>query len=350
MEKKTRKRRARAGGAAIKLDDVAKNAGVSTATVSRFLNSPRLVGEAAKIRVERAIASLGYMPHRAARALASSRSRTVGAVVPTLENAIFSSHIMSFQNRLAQDGYTLLLAASEYDEDAEFQQARVLLEHGVDALMLVGERRSTKFYEMLAKVGVPFVNTWLYRVDSLYPCCGFDHGRTQQILVDHLVAHGHRRFCVVTGDPLKNDRVAARLNAIITALDGHGLELDPRAVIQTRYSYGEGRAALRKVLLLDPSPTAVLAGNDVLASGVLFEARDLGIDVPGELSVAGFGDLPIAEHLSPPLTTIQTPKEEIGYAAAEYLLCRLAGRGANAHTELQTRFSLRSSTGPAGRS
>ncbi|WP_299821912.1 LacI family DNA-binding transcriptional regulator [uncultured Jannaschia sp.] len=341
------KKRQRPGRANIKLEDVAIHAGVSPATVSRFLNNPKVVSEEAKKRIKAAIATLGYMPHRAARALASNHSRTIGAVVPTLDNAIFSRQIMAFQNRLAFNGYTLLLAVSEYDADSEFQQARVLLEHGVEALMLVGERRSAEFYSLLTRVGVPFVNTWLYRSDSIHPCCGFIHDSTQQVLVDHLVGLGHRRLSVITGQPENNDRVATRLNAIVAALESHGLDLDPRCVINTHYSYADGREALRRLMALDEQPTAVLAGNDVLASGVLFEAHSQGIDVPGHLSVTGFGDLAISEHLYPPLTTIRTPKEEIGEAAADFLIARLAGRETPDRTELPARFCLRASTGPA---
>lgn len=348
MEKKTRRRRSRPGGPTSTLADVARLAGVSTATVSRYLNSPRLVGGTTGRQIAEAVAALGYIPHHAARALASHRSKIIGAIVPTLDNAIFSAQIMSFQRHIGQAGYTLLLAASEYDAEAEFKQAHALLERGIEALMLVGERRSPAFYELMARMNVPFVNTWLYRPDAPHPCCGFPHAAAQRLLVDHLTGLGHRRFGVITGHPETNDRVLARLRAIVCALQEAGVTLDPDYVVQTDYSFIAGRRALGRLMALDPAPTAVIAGNDVLASGALFAAADMGIGVPDRLSVVGFGNLPIAEQLAPPLTTLQTPKAEIGRAAADYLLARLAGETPPKHVELQVRLCLRGSTGPVG--
>jgi LacI family transcriptional regulator len=338
-------RRRRSG--VVTLQHVAEKAGVSTATVSRFLNDPPLVSDGIKERVEAAILALGYIPHRAARALASNRSQTVGAVVPTLDNAIFSRHITAFQQRLARSGYTLLLATSEYEAQTEFQQARVLLEHGVDALMLVGERRSEEFYALLERARVPFITTWVYRPDSPHPCCGFDHELALKQSVDHLVELGHERFGVVTGLAERNDRVAARLTGIHKALGAHGLALDERLVFGCGYSYEAGREGLRRLLAVDPALTAIIAGNDVLASGVLFEARAQRIGVPERLSVVGFGDLEIAKQTDPALTTVHTPKEEIGNAAAAYLLERLMGLNPPERIELDTWLCIRQSTGPA---
>lgn len=344
---KKRRRAGRANGAA-KLRDVAVHAGVSTATVSRFLNNPSRVGASATERIKAAIDALGYVPHSAARALASNRTRTIGAIVPTLENAIFSAQVMSFQHRLQQEGYTLLLAASEYDPEVEERQARVLLERGVDALMLVGERRSAELYETLRRLDVPFVITWIVRSDAPHPCCGFDHEAAQGLLVEHLVGLGHRRFSVVTGDVVRNDRAATRVASIRRRLMRHGIALEEEAIFASPYTFAAGRSLLRELLEIRPAITAVLAGNDVLASGLLFAAKAAGVAVPGRLSVVGFGDLPLAEHLDPPLTTVRTPKEEIGRAAADYLLGRLGGGNPQDRVVLETQLFIRGSTAPAG--
>lgn len=348
MQIQKKRRRAGRGNGAAKLGDVALRAGVSTATVSRFLNDPARVGATAQERIQAAIDALGYVPHSAARALASHRTRTVGAIVPTLENAIFSAQVMSFQHRLQEEGYTLLLAASEYDPGVEERQVRVLLERGVDALMLVGERRSADLYDTLHGRGIPFVNTWIVRPDAPHPCCGFDHDVAQGLLVEHLVGLGHRRFGVVTGDVTRNDRAASRVAAIGRRLMRHGILLDDESIIASPYTFDAGGAVLRGLLTIKPAITAVLAGNDVLASGLLFAAKAAGIEVPGRLSIVGFGDLPIAEHLDPPLTTVRTPKEEIGRAAADYLLGCLAGANPPDRVVLETRLCIRGSTAPAG--
>ncbi|MCF3935334.1 LacI family DNA-binding transcriptional regulator [Acuticoccus sp. M5D2P5] len=340
--------RNRARRGAVTLQTVAEKAGVSTATVSRFLNDAHLVSQEVRGRVEAAIRDLGYIPHHAARTLASNRSRTIGAIVPTLDNAIFSSHITSFQKHITKAGYTLLLATFEYDLEVEFKQAQTLLERGVDALSLVGERRSDAFYALLERADVPFVNTWVWRADSRYPCCGFDHEAALKRVVDHLVELGHRTFAVVTGFADRNDRVAARLAGTRQALAAHGITLDERLLLSVEYSYASGREALRRLRALDvtPAPTAIIAGNDVIAAGILFEAKAQGIDVPGTVSVVGFGDYDISKELDPPLTTVRSPKTEIGERAAEYLLSRLAGRETPERVELEARFCPRGSTAP----
>jgi len=345
---KNRKSR-RTHSPSVGISDVATAAGVSTASVSRYMQNPNRVSSGVRERVETAIRELNYIPHRAGRALASRKSLIVGAIVPTLENAIFSRQVMAFQKKLRDSGYTLLLATSEYDAELEFTQARVMLEHGVDALMLVGQKRNNEFYEMIERAEIPFITTWIYNKNSTYPCCGFSHEIAMKDLIDYVVGLGHQNIGVITGFSDANDRVFARLKGIKKALKKYKIELDRKNIMYCNYTFEAGGEALARFQENDRLPTAILCGNDILAVGVLTEARKRNIKVPEDLSVMGFGDLDIASQVDPPLSTVRTPKAEIGEAAATYLLDTLSGRKTESRVEVSFKFCFRESFGRASK-
>ena len=328
------------------LADVARLAGVSTASVSRVLNEPDKVRPEMRQRVMAAVEQLGYVPDGAARALASGRLRTVGAIVPTLDNAIFASGINALQRRLAQRGFTLLVASSEYDSDEESREVHALVVRGVDGLVFVGEVHDPKLYKLLAAKGLPYVNTWVYSPDQAHPSIGFDNRSAGRRLADYLLDLGHRRIAMVAGFTAHNDRARGRVDGVHEALEKRGLEMAPGYFLERAYDVREGREALRTLLRLPEPPTAVICGNDVQAMGALFEAQAQGIAVPARLSIVGFDDLPISANLVPALTTIRVPAADIGRRAADYLLDRLAGQYPPAHTELDAELVVRGTTAP----
>ena len=160
------------------IDDIAKAAGVSTATVSRVLNTPNIVRPALRKRVEDRVRELGYVRHGAARALASARSHTVGVVIPTLESAIFSSGVNAMESRLRENGYTLVLSVTNYDHAQEFIQVRRLMERGVDAMILLGRDHDDDTIRLLTQRKCPFVTTWAFAEQTDLPCVGFDNPRS----------------------------------------------------------------------------------------------------------------------------------------------------------------------------
>lgn len=342
--------RARAGGdglGTVRLSDVAAAAGVSSATVSRAFNLPALVREDVRARILAAAEELGYVAHGAARTLASRRSRTLGAIVPTLTNTIFARAIDAFQRRAEEHGYILLLTTSEYDREREWERGRALVERGVDGLMLVGAQHDPRLIRLLEATGKPFVNAWASNRGAEHPSVGYDNRALATMIFDYLVGLGHREFAVVTGSTSHNDRVAGRLLGMADALRRHGLTLPPERLLHRHYSIDAGREAFRELAAAGPLPTAIVCGNDILASGVLFEAQAQGIAVPEQLSIIGNGDLDITSHTVPPLTTVLTPKVEIGTWAADYLLARLDGREIELPIELPVRLVERGTTGPA---
>ena len=329
--------------------DVARVAGVSVATVSRALSRPERVRPEMVAKVRAVASRLGYVPHSAARALVSRRSSTIGAVVPTVDNAIFAKAIQSLQFALDDRGYRLLVAFNEYDLARETVQVRAMIEHGVDGLVLVGGAHDDATLALLRSRGVPFVYTWIFDPSGPDPCIGFDNRRAMIRLTNHLADLGHRHFAVVSGITRGNDRAAERLHGVRDALAARGIELPPASVVERPYGIAEGRSALRLLLARRPAPTAIVCGNDVLAFGVLFEALAQGIDVPGALSITGFDDLDLAAQLTPALTTMRVPSAEMGSRAAEFLLSRSNGDMVPEKVELEAELIVRGTTAPPAR-
>ena len=314
---RTRRRRANVPSQMPKLEDIARAAGVSTATVSRALNNPASVSEALREKVSNKVMELGYVPSGAARALASNRSFTVGAVIPTLNNAIFAASISAFEATLSAAGYTLLVTVSNYDQQHEIEQIRRLLERGVDALMVVGLDHLDEAWVLLERTNCPVVAIWGHDPDAPVPCMGFDNAAAAAAAVDHLVQLGHERIAMIAGVSKGNDRAIARRRGVEEALRQHGLPVDPALFVERPYSHADGREAFAHLMDRGAPPTAIVCGNDVLAMGAIFEAQARGISVPGDVSIIGFDNLPITEHLQPALTTLDVPSQQMGEAAAE---------------------------------
>ncbi|MDX1434877.1 MAG: LacI family DNA-binding transcriptional regulator, partial [Gammaproteobacteria bacterium] len=214
----TRRRRSKERGPATpRLEDVARRARVSTATVSRVLNRPSAVKPELRESVQRAVEALGYVPHGPARALASRRSNTIGAVIPTVDNAIFASSVQALQSRLYDAGLTLLLASSDYDEERERRQVQSLVERGIDGLILVGERRDAAIYDLLELKRIPYVNTWIYDDASPHACIGFDNRRGAERIAGYVLDIGHREIAMVAGITQGNDRAAERVEGVHAA-------------------------------------------------------------------------------------------------------------------------------------
>lgn len=302
------------------LDDVATRAGVSTATVSRCLNTPERVRAETRERVRQAVEALGYMPHFGGRALASNRTNTVGAIIPTMENAIFARGIQAVQEELAAAGVTLLIASSGYDPEREATQIQTLLARGVDGLLLIGEARPETTYDLLARRGVPFVLVWTRRAGCPHTCVGFDNLAAARDLAEAVLAQGHRDIAMIAGKTAWNDRAAARVAGVRAALDARGLSLPDARLIECDYALEAGAAAFARLMAAETRPTAVICGNDVIAAGALSAARRMGIEVPRAVSVVGFDDIDLAEAVSPALTTVHVPHRRMGAAAARALL------------------------------
>lgn len=312
------------------IEDVALKAGVSTATVSRCLNSPHRVSPNAREKVLAAINDLGYAPNFGAQALAAKRTNTFGAIIPTMENAIFAAGLQAFQEELGSHGITLLVASSSYKSDLEREQIKALVARGADALLLIGHDRSPETYSFLEHRKIPYVVAWAHDSQAVRPQIGFDNRRAMRSLTEDVLSEGHRKLALVTADISGNDRARARQMGVIDAVKSAGLAPSDLQIVQREYSISAGADALDEILASDQRPTAILCGNDVLAVGVVSKASELGLRIPEDLSVTGFDDIELASVVRPGLTTVKVPDREMGRGAARALFELLQGQAPTA--------------------
>ena len=335
--------------AAPTLQDVARRANVSTATVSRCLNTPDRVVEATRERVLAAVKDLGYAPNFGARALAAKRTNTFGAIIPTMENAIFARGLQAFQEELGRHGVTLLAASSSYSPELEEQQVRTLVARGADALFLIGHDRDPEVYRFLKQRDIPFVVSWVYDPTARHFSIGFDNHAAMKQLAREVVNLGHRRLALITASTSGNDRARERHRGIVDAMSEAGLDPATLRVLETPYSIENGARAFATLMEADRAATAVLCGNDVLAVGALRKAGELGIAVPDDVSVTGFDDIELAEIVSPGLTTMHVPHREMGRRSARALIALRNGEAPGASVRLDADIKWRATLGPARR-
>ena len=328
------------------IDDVARLAGVSTATVSRSLNAPDRVKPETLRAVCDAVEQLGYMPHFGGRALASNKTNTIGAIIPTMDNAIFARGLQALEERLAEAGKTLLVASSGYDPARESTQIRTMLGRGIDGLMLIGEARPEATYTLLARNEVPTVIAWMFRKYCPYPCVGFDNRKGAVKMTELVLDHGHRRIAMIAGISEGNDRASERIEGVRAALSTHGLDLAEEHLIEVGYDFDHAAAAMESLMRLNPRPTAILCGNDVLAVGALLHAKKMGLSVPSDLSIVGYDDIDLAAVVDPPLTTLRVPHRRMGEAAADLLLAVSKPNAPAKGIEFETDPVIRESLGP----
>ncbi len=335
------------------LDDVARTAGVSTATVSRCLNSPERVVEQTRKRVMLAVEQLGYTPNFGARVMAAKRTFTIGAIIPTMENAIFARGLQAFQEALHARGYTLLVACSAYQPGVEEEQIRALVARGADGLLLIGQDRDPSVYRYLHSRSIPVLSAWVYTADSDLPTVGFDNRQSMRALAQQVIDFGHKRIGLVSGITRDNDRAAGRVAGLRDAMRANGLSDENLTTIETPYEIENAATAMQTLMSAVERPTVVMCGNDVLAVGALRGARDMGLSVPEDVSITGFDDIELSRIVTPQITTVHVPHREMGRRAAEALIDMVEKRSAGASIELtatlQMRDSLKELTGSAPR-
>jgi LacI family transcriptional regulator len=346
-----KRRRVRRGapGASSKLADVAKMAGVSTATASRVINAPDKVSAETREKVLAAVRSLNWIPHGAAKALASLRTRTVGALIPTLGHQTIASMLEAIQQDLGDAGYTLLLGKPDPQPERTLRQAAKMLEHGIECLILMGEDQPPPLMSFLASRSALHVIAYTSGRYGTPNCIGFDNFLEMSRMTEHLLGLGHRDFAIVSRGWEGNDRIRQRVEAVKAVLRGAGLAVRPQhEVMVEKYLIGAGRQGMQQILN-SPGvrPTAVVCVNDYLAAGAVIEAKAAGLSVPGDISVTGFDDLELAAQFDPPLTTVRVPAADIGHAIARFVIARLEGEDAPLPARFVAELMIRGSTGPA---
>ncbi|MGA0613838.1 LacI family DNA-binding transcriptional regulator [Paracoccus sp. KR1-242] len=326
---------------------VAKLAGVSAATVSRVINHPDQVRPGTRRKVELAIEKSGYIRNRAASAMHGKRSATIGVIIPTLANTIFAEVIQAFNETVSAQGYTLLLASHGYDLEVEYKLARKLLEHRVDALVLVGFDHHSGVFRLIGEQPVPCLAIWNHAVDAAMPCIGVDNREAGRIAAEHLIALGHQDVALIFPETIENDRARDRMMAALDAFRASGAEIGTRRQIRVPYSVAQAKSACISILNRPDRPSALLCCNDVIAQGAVYAAARLGIRVPAELSIIGIGDFVGSAQMEPALTSVRIPAQSIGISAGQEIL-RVIETGEHAairSSRIDLELVMRGSTG-----
>jgi LacI family transcriptional regulator len=335
----------------IKLTDVAAAAGVHPGTASRALNpeTREQVSRETSRRVLQAAQRLGYIPNTLARGLRTARSYVVGMVVPDITNPLFPPMVRGAEQVLSGAGYTLVLTDTDNDSATERRQVEQLRARGADGFVIATARWHDPLLDEIASAGTPAVLVNRYTASRALPYVGGDERTGIRLAVDHLVGLGHQRIVHVAG-PQDTSTGRERAAAFRQAVRTHGLATRSRLVTTAAaYTEAAGTLATRRLLDATTDFTAIVAGNDLIALGVLAVMTERGLRCPDDVSVVGFNDLPMVDKLSPPLTTVRLPLHAIGAMAARILLSELDGGGSDgavAQSLLGVELAVRGSTGP----
>ncbi len=338
-------------GVAATLRDVARLAEVHPGTVSRALNpeTRRLVNEETARRVMEAAAALDYRPNPIARGLKTNRSYTIGVLVPDLMNPLFPPIVRGIQDRLEQAGYTPLIANTDNNRERERNDFEAMRARQVDGVITATARLDHGVLDEMAAAGLPIVLVNRRLEDGALASATVDDHEGARLAVEHLAALGHTAIAHV-GGPQEVSTGHSRYEGFVDAMGQAGLEVDDALVRFGRaFTEREGERLCHELLESGARPTAIVAGNDLMALGCYDVFAASGIDCPGEISVVGFNDMPFSERFSPPLSTIRIPHYEIGSRAAELLLDQLQQPDSAERPQvvLTPQLVVRSSSAPA---
>ncbi len=326
---------------------LAKATGLSVATISRVLNNSDTVSKDTREKVQRAMALAGYRPNSAARALATNRTRVIGAVVPTISGSIFSRFLNAVEGELAMHGYALVIATSGFDLSVETKRAHELLSMGAEALILSGAQHEEGLLDFLNASNTPAICSSVSATTTGLPAIGYDNIKTACIAMDYLHGLGHSKIAIVHGPLANNDRTRLRIQGVKSFAHGHKVQL---LFQETDLTVEGGTRGAARIFAQNGGETAILCLSDILALGVFFEAGRCGISIPKDVSVMGFDDLDWAAHASPSLTTIRLPTGTMGQRIAKALVDLLDNKTPVETRALDASLVVRDSTACCGSS
>lgn len=311
--------RKRRGSGRATIHDVARLAGSSSITVSRYLKKNSLVSPELGERIAQAIKALNYVPNLAAGGLASARGRIVGMVVPNISGPIFAPTIQAFNDTLNRHGFQVLLASSYFSKEQEESAVRAFLGWSPAALVVTGRFHSKGTEALLATSGIPVVETWDYAPRRKSIQVGYSNREVGVQAARYLIGKGHRRIAFVQNSVAGDLSALDRRDGYAATLAEHGMEAwtyAPTADVP----FDAGREALEALTRGRRKADAIVFANDNLAAGALLASQRTGLDVPGQCALMGFGDYPFSALLLPSLSTIRPPAREIGELAARRIL------------------------------
>jgi LacI family transcriptional regulator len=300
------------------ISDVARRAGVTTATVSNVLNRRSIVSEKTRARVLQAIDELDYRPNLIARGLARGKTMTLALIVPTISNPFFAEVVEEVERVADQHGYQLLLCMTHNSPEEGKRHLERMARRWVDGFIVVSLAVETEEVLSVAKRGKPVVlGAWNHdSYGQALPMVDIDFYLAGKLATQHLLDCGHRRIATVLELAVQQTRLAGYQDTLTAA----GLSLDPDYIRAGDSSFESGYRAAQELLSLPAPPTAIFAGNDWMALGAIEAIASHGLRVPEDLSIVGVDDITLAAHAHPPLTTISIPKREMARATTELLL------------------------------
>ncbi|WP_122765134.1 LacI family DNA-binding transcriptional regulator [Pseudomonas viridiflava] len=327
----------------VTMDDVASRAGVSTSTVSHVLNGTRKVSPATVQAVQRAIQALGYIPNTLARSLARSSTNTLGVAISALSNHYFSETVHAIETECAKHGYMMLFVDTHDDPEQELRVVTALHHRRVDGIVLAPSNGSMALaYLQANEIPAVLVDRMM---SEHFDQVGVENAQPTQALIEHLIAHGHRRIGFIAGRAgfsTTDERVAGYR----AALQAAGLVFDPQLLVDGGSNTEPARQATVQLLGLAAPPTAIMAGNNLMTLGAMQALREAQIEVPGQMALVGFDDFDWADLFVPRLSLIAQPVKALGARAVELLLQRMAAPGAPPQSvRLAPTLQLRNSCG-----
>ena len=322
------------------IKDVARLAGVSVSTISKYLNGGNVLEENAEA-IRKAIAELDYRVNPFARSLKTQKSRAIGVLLPEMTPPFFGSVVMSLDRTLREHGYHTLISCYSSSYGLERENLQLLINNGIDGLIYAPEDISAEeFYDLTANCSIPTV-----QIDRMVQGVSsdtvlVDNSDAAYDAVTHLILRGHRRIAIITG-PKSVYSAKERLVGYLRALSDNGILYDDNLVISGQYVFGTGYRALETLLELPEPPTAVFVTNYDFTIGLVTAARERGVSIPDDLDIFGFDCVEICTMMRPPLPVVHQPEVQIGVLAAEYLIQRLEGyTGEPRVTKLKCKLNL----------
>lgn len=306
-----------------RLDDVASLAGVSPATVSRFLNNPKVVAAATAERIQAAVAQTGYLPNLNAGALASSRSRLIACLVPDIAQSIFNDTMEAMIEQLTADGNSVVMSLTGPDNRGLEAQISAALSRRVDAIILTGIVSDADTRARLRRQSVSVIETWGLPDEPIDVAVGFSHNAVGQRMARFLRERGYARAHLVVPRSARSER---RASGFADAWIGAGGEPPTRIEVAVPSHFGQGRLAFRGLADLPERPDVVVCGSDWIAQGLLVEAQAAGVRVPDQLAVTGFGNLRMAGDMRPTITSVDVDGARIAAEVNRILRARAAGQ------------------------
>ncbi len=330
----------------VTIKDVAREAGVSVATVSRVWTDADCVSPETRQRVAEVAARLGYSPHGAARSLITRTTFALGVLLPDLYGEFFSEIIRGIDHVVRAAGYHILVSSSHESKD-EIDAALRSMRGRVDGMIIMSSDLEAQRTLRTLQGSFPVVLLNGDAESKAFDTITIENHEGARAMTRHLVARGHRRIAMIAG-PERNHDAAERLRGYRTTLTENRIELDESLVVQGDFSELSGHLAVTQLLALESRPTAIFAANDSMAIGALSALRENDLRVPHDMAVAGFDDIPLARYMNPPLSTVHVDISQLGARAAALLLLSLQKNGRpHQHLQLSTTLVIRASCGGA---